>query len=664
MAAFAAALIPLTSMAVKPLHEEALLNSAPMQPTKSLRLISPKAADMDTPGSFYEGFEGRVYGMGATYDEWLPDGWQDISKSGHVVPNYNVAHNLTWRVLDNENRTSAYMARNCYAYQGEAFAYIMADVAYPGHYDLDEQDEWLITSAFTPESQEWLYFMLFYTPSTTVYNRATDTFDGRTNYLQVYASSDDGANWTKLWDLVDDEIRPNWTDERLRQNLLDYISNEYVPIYVNLKDFVGKSTKLAFRFAGKGGHGMALDNIAVGIPTPKPSFRIPNGFFKQGFSANAEYPEGMQCSLIGPSGVESVWPNTSEDALNFAWTYPDASGTLVSADSRDLTSPAYPFGSVVSTPTMVASFESKKSDPCTVNFSKMQLGGIISGKDTRGDHNEFGAGIYDIADPQHQLRMSSEYIAMYSGTDLAWEKLLGKPNGGLDVLGVCNYFPAPDVTYGFDFVDVAALVTAPLCDTTRLVMTVCTLDSKGLPDRLVGQTSVAGPDVPVHSEEMVNIRFKFPVPVIVSPEEDILVSITNFSLNSDDNIIFPYIRTDSPIYGNSLIYAISYAEEIGTTDVFYNLNGFPVSSGHFAGLLINPGVAYSSMTSDDDNLIEAPYAGITKEFTVSSSFTPDRWALTDNGLLPATWASFKAFRDGDSADTYKVSITVDENDVN
>ena len=73
-------------------------------------------ANTENRNTFFEGFENRPDGFGSVYDEWLPDGWQDLSKSGQTVPEYGEArHNLTWRVLNNDNRSSAPTCQN-YAY--------------------------------------------------------------------------------------------------------------------------------------------------------------------------------------------------------------------------------------------------------------------------------------------------------------------------------------------------------------------------------------------------------------------------------------------------------------------------------------------------------------------------------------------------------------------
>ena len=648
-------MIALGAHAVSPVEDSPVHGSTPAPMLQRSARVALGAASTENRNTFFEGFEARPDGFGPYYDEWLPEGWQDVSKTGQEIPAYGVGHNLTWRVLNNENRTSAYMARPCYAFEGEAFAFIMSDVAYVGHTDLVVQDEWLITPAVTPQAEDWLYFKLFYSPSWSVYNRKTDSFDSRNTYLEVYASDDNEATWHKLWNVIDDEIKPKWSDDQLRADLIKYDAIEYTPIYVNLKDYVGKPIKLAFRFAGSLGHGVAIDNVAVGVPMPKPSYSLPEGFFKKGLSEIAEYPS--EFSLIGPHNTKATWTNTSKDALLYQWNYAGATGAMESTDAIDLVTPEYPMGTVVSTPQLTASFESRVSDPFQSDFPKMQLGGLLRGTDTTGHEGEFSAGYYDIADPRHVLRISSEYLAMYSGTDLAWEKLLGKLDGSVDILAISNYFPAPEVPYGFDFADVAVYIKEPLSPKTNLKMTVCTLDQNGLPDKAIAVAVLNGADVPYSPDTYVNLRFRFPVPVYVDSE--ILVNIVDFNLE-EDNIIFPYVRTTSEIYGNSLIYAQLYDPEIGSTDTFYNLNGFPVTEGHFAGILMNLGVSYSSMEHTGESTMELPAEGGSKEFKIKAHHGSDRWTLTEDGVTPVSWAYFAGKYD-EATDTHTLTVTVEKN---
>lgn len=639
--------------AIRPVVEEAPIKKETKQSLSRSAKVDAENADI-----FFEGFEDRPEGYGTTYDEWLPDGWQDVSKSGETVPTDGSRHNLTWRVLDNDNRQSAPNVANL-AYEGRAFAFIMADVAYDGHYELKEQDEWLISPTVTPEAENWLYFKLFYNPAWTVYNSTTKTYDARNNQLEVYVTEDDGANWTKLWNVIDDEISGKYTEEELADILIDVSRSEFDPIYVNLKDYIGKPIKIAFRYFGSHGHPMSIDNVAIGIPMPKASYEIPNGFFKQGISKQIDYPADPK--LLIPYGVEAKWVNTSEDVLAYEWTYSDATGAAATSEVEDLVTPAYERLGTYDTPVLKCFFESRESEPFHVGFAKMQAGGVLHGKDTEGNEGEFGVGYYDITDPNKAIRVTSDYISLHPEGDSYWEMILGQLDGALNILGVGCVYNGTDVAYGFDYVDVAARVHN-LEDDTVLKMSVYELDGDAIPQDLLGEASLKGSDVEL-SDTYMNLNFKFPVPVNVPANTDILVLLTGFNREAD-NIVFPYVMTTSPIYGNSVMYMEAYDsnEGGGWYETFYNLNNFPLSGdGHFAGLLLSLGASYSWMDLvGDDNMIEVPAAGGEKTFTVDACHAPERWVLSEDGKSIADWASFTVQKD-EATGFYAVTLAIGEN---
>jgi hypothetical protein len=142
--------------------------------------------------TFFEGFEGWD---GKTYD-WIPAGWQDISKAGHVAPADSAARakemNLTWTVSspfwDATPDGSSY------------YAYCQNDVPDTIH-ALTDNDEWLITPAITPKTGDHMYTYAKTRPGWTLLNMDTfSAFDAKNNWMEVYVTADDGANWTKVWD--------------------------------------------------------------------------------------------------------------------------------------------------------------------------------------------------------------------------------------------------------------------------------------------------------------------------------------------------------------------------------------------------------------------------------------------------------------------------------
>lgn len=605
--------------------------------------------------TFFEGFEDRPEGLGDYYDEWLPDGWQDISKSGQTVPEYgDYRHNLTWRVMSNDGRTNSPTCSN-YAYEGENFAFIMADVAYGDYVDLKNQDEWLITPEVTPKSEDWLYFQIYFSAPWTVYNRTNNDFTGQNNSMEIYVTTDDGNNWEKIWSLIDDEIRPNWTDEQLRSGLTGDTQQDFTPIYVNLEKYVGKTVKVAFRYFGRLGHPIAIDNVAIGVPQPIASYTLPAGFLRQGLSPYVEYPANP--TLLAPFGTEATWVNTSESILSSEWTYAEANGDMTTSNVKNLITPAYPYGSTVATPSLVGIFESRRSEPFTQNHKLMQAGGSLYGQDTEGYECEFSVGHYDIADPYHTIGMTQDLISFHPDLNLIWETRLGVMPSTIDIAGFCNLYYASPSEYGFDFVDVAAIVTdAPQAD-SEMIMTVYLLDDLGQPSDFVGMSVLKGSDIPV-SNNPVNIRFKFDVPVYIPAGRDYITLLTHSDRESD-TIILLYVKTPtSSITGNSLVYLWSYDSTYEYWyDTFFNLNNFTFSGSHFAGLCQSVGATYSSMKLiGSDNEIKAPMQGTTKEFTIQTEQPADRIAVTEDGRTKPEWANCTITPGTDGTHTVKIEV--------
>ncbi len=653
-ATMAIALAGASAMAVSPL-QDAPVPAASMPAFSTSARITPVAPAASEYETFFEGFEDRPEGFGLYYDEWLPDGWVDMSRSGLTVPEVGEPrHNLTWRVLSNDSRGNA-PACNNYAYEGECFAFIMADAAYDGHYDLAYQDEWLISPTITPKHEDWLYFRLYYNAAWTIYDSKADIFNKRNNVLEVYVTVDNGKTWNKAWDLVDDEITPKWTEEMLRAELINWQKQDFTPIYVNLSAYEGKPVKVAFRYSGNMGHSMAIDNVAVGVPQPVAMYDLPAGAFKQGISPAAEYPSVP--TLLMPFGHESVWTNRSESVLGCEWTYTDASGARTTTDNTDLTLPAYDYGTVADTPSLVGIFESRRSEPYFCAHSRIQAGGLLTGKDEAGNECDFGAGYYDIADPAHMIRVSSNYISFNPELNLAWETLLGVMPYSIDVTGFCNFYPSSPAPYGFDFADVLALIPDPVSAGAEMVMSVFLLDASGQPSEIAGQAVLS--EFPTDPSNFVNLRFHFDVPVYVPAGRDIITLLT-FTNNDNDTVVFGYVKTTSPNVGNSLLYLWAYdSESGGWYETFHNLNNFPLNDGyHFAGMLQSLGVAYSSLELiGGQSSVTIPKEGATMTFNVKGQYPGgiSHMAVTDNGVFKPDWATYSIKEETDGSATVTVT---------
>ena len=179
---------------------------------------------------------------------------------------------------------------------------------------------------------------------------------------------------TRILSLIDDEIKTKYSEDDLRADLITR-NRDYEPIYVNIKPYLGKQVKFAFRYFGNLGLPMAIDNVAVGVPMPVSSYVVPGAALRQGISPMGEYP--VEPRLYIPSGTELSWVNTSIDVMRNEWSYSDASGAIQKSDVFNLVTPAYEFGSEHATPSLQGFFESRESEIFQSRFAKMQAGGSL-----------------------------------------------------------------------------------------------------------------------------------------------------------------------------------------------------------------------------------------------------------------------------------------------
>lgn len=654
--------------------------------TKDLTRVIRQAQSDENQNSFFEGFEGRdPNGYGYIANAWLPTGWTQFSRAGNRhMTSADGFWDLTWLTLCNDAVQHLPSNDQTMAFEGEAFAYIMADVMWGGkpiYPDLGldyatnhPQDEWLVSPAIKPNPEEWFYFQLQFRPAWCVYNRDADDFTGENTLLEVYVTEGDGttdSDWKKLWSLKD-YIEQKYTPEDLRADLTTYEKPDYVPVYVNVGDYVGKDIKVALRFFGVNGQGMAVDNVSLGIPQPKPSYTLPKGFFKQQSLTPLMTEITGTPQLLIPFDTEATWVNTSADILTNEWSYDDADGSKLTSDIYNLVTPAYNLYQKYDAPVLTGSFESRSETYQTL-YSKMQAGGRLSGTGD-GYNGELGIAYYDYLDPKCSFAQSSNTISFHQDLNNQWETLLGRMPGTIEVTGIGCVYYATDVKYGFDYVDIFAQVVGDangkLAENDSILITAFSLpDNEYEAATIIGQSMLTGADINalpvIETGNYKNLRFKFDVPVV--SDNDMLVLLSPYNIEGEDKLVFPYLKSeDDKVWGNSVVYLNVYETEDngGTYDTFYNLNAYPMSKGHFAGLTMSLGAVYSYMETDSysGETIELPIEG--GEYTINgvhSMFGPEKWALTTDRVNKSDWMSFEAAAVDGHEDEYSVTLKFDAN---
>ena len=75
------------------------------------------------------------------------------------------------------------------------------------HYGVtpEASDEWLVTPTITPQTDDLLHFYMAYNPYFMLRDR--ENGEGWLSRLEVLASTDDGANWTLIWNNYDEALK-------------------------------------------------------------------------------------------------------------------------------------------------------------------------------------------------------------------------------------------------------------------------------------------------------------------------------------------------------------------------------------------------------------------------------------------------------------------------
>ena len=298
--------------------------------------------------TFAEGFEGWD---GETND-WLPDGWQDISQSGHKAPAEGM--NFTWYVTSqnwgDEPQEGKYYARVNNAYYSGG----------PSTLIVEPQDEWMITPVLTnlPEKQK-LTFKLGFHPSRVLFNEDEKEFTSINNVLEVWALpenlTDDKleTQGTFLWDCL--AAARSFSREELIKDLQS-LGCQWWPAEVSLWDYAGKNVRLGFRYVGIRGESMNVDDVLVFKGTaiqPEPKqdkdtvivhYAIPEGCFYYGDNGDRYILPG---GVIMPAHTELTWKNDSQvpEGTTFSWHYTDpekynmsyVNFSYLDVDAQDLT---------------------------------------------------------------------------------------------------------------------------------------------------------------------------------------------------------------------------------------------------------------------------------------------------------------------------------------
>lgn len=661
----------------------------------ALALTVPAFANRER--TFYEGFEGRADASLNQNEKdfasnvWLPEGWTEFSKiEGHHnypdIPMDSQGDCLEWDYTWCTKPSSFLYGHTPY---GAAYAHVMTHNWSVGQDQTPkESDEWLVTPTIKVQDSDVLSFAVCFNPYLTLRPDADGNPTEKTNVIEVRISTDDGKTWSDaLWNSYDEAL--TYSIDELVQSIIsyDWLDN-FKTIFVELDQYYGKDVKIAFRYYGKNGADVSLDEVAVGIPYPEASYKLPSGYLWPALTEKVDLPKSPLA--YAAAGTEHTWENTSINAKTFEWTYGE-SGT---STERDLVTPAYENGTVTPFPTLNSRYGENESGVWSlVNKQapymqslgaaepKIQYGGTVGTvENSDGTECRGGLATYNMWDPEMLGVKHQQGIAISSIAETLFDNRFTK--GGvrdwdfLQSLG--TIYPQPEAPYGIDYVYANVIIENIEPDTDLRatihpwVTEVVSGQETSYADEPLATAKVTYDPAAVGAGVLTTIMFDFKdTPVTVNTPYVILISGFKRGETDEytgrpeimDEIRFPYVLSTSDTYYGSSI--ATFKEYESTIADFYPAYAYlgtfegEQPGSHIAGLLMGVGITNSTMTlQGSDNIIEVDPKGGSKTFTVEASTKPETWRLLE-GIYPCEWASFTASEK--TPGTYEVTIAVNEN---
>ena len=583
---------------------------------------------VDGTAALDEGFEGWD---GSTRD-WIPSGWQDVSKT-------NPPHSLT----DPEglNFTWEAFGAGVYAqpFQGNAFARVQVALPQEGQ-PAEQQDEWLITPAVAVSEGDNLSFYLSYSPAWTLIDMdALSTsmqfnFTSQNNILEVQISTDNGGNWSKVWDVTED--LDNYTEDELMEDLMAS-SHPYIPVIVDLSSYVGKTIQVAFRYVGIDGESMGIDNVKIGELVPEASYSKPAGIFNVGFSnemnylVNKDTKEPMYFCLA-PVYTPLTWKNTSSLCERAEWEVadPEDVNTSLFFEDYDLVAPGYGYSSI-GFPSLTAYYGDASSSYKKDNYF-LQNGGSLSPNDICA---------YDMeaaVNGTSTVTSNGYYFGFYSNVLDDWKSAF-KPSEASSIesfVGFGNFYSAPAAPYALSYVT-CMLNIDKVNTSTVLKATVYEITDEGaIGEELASGTCAANEIVSLGDGKLSYAVFNlerqqgmFTSPVTLTIDRPIFVEIT-ISGNTDDKILIPFCYQQSGASEDAGSVAVFM---MNGEKAFVYTTGLTFSGGYvFNGMLMSLGAEFTWLRSDAD-IFTAPVSGGEKSFTVESYYASSAWTVEGDAVV-------------------------------
>ena len=569
--------------------------------------------------TFYEGWE--------AYDgknlNWIPSNWTQINKTrSDTITRYNAK----WFVFG-----SAYI--NGQVVRPDAGKYMAWIVSGD-----TQRDEWLISPAFTPVLNDYLTFDLEYSAFWMYFNyplylqtgKQVVDFTKPTATIQFYVSTDNGSNWSLIWDIHDK------VNSYTNTSIYDYQKITPSSFLLPMAAYTGKTIKIAYRYVGTGGFPMTLDNIGVRKLKPVPAYRRPQGYYYLGFTP--DYGSANFNLLFGKSNQNDKWLNNSNtDSRAFEWRFVDPLNTdnyINTAEVEPVIS--YPVG-LFNAPVLTASTQLYESN--YIMGDKNIASAMMIGGKPAFSWGTLGAGNYDLS--QRIMVPVFDTIANPAVHDFVFGT---RPNKTIEA--VLNYFEKPVKPYLLDSIWVnLATFQAPAAN-TPFTMNIRKYDP------ITGTFSIIMATATSYAYNVRKLGNGFYTMIFknfLTYDDNSGLQATNDFLEINDQIMVELTGFNKPNVSLGV-----YCQSINTSHsesnayVYYNdvqtgkkvlLNSLDYV-GVSTSLLFNLGISYPYMIPND-TVFNVSAVGGSKIFKVNSFYEPVDWWL--DKALPSWLSSSSTF---------------------
>ena len=604
------------------------------------RMVPQYSSDVKYTAPFVEMFEGYD---GETID-WIPEGWQDISKTDppHVPPTEK-ALNFTWQV---EGRGFDQALEGYYSARVQNSFY--SNPENPQELINEPQDEWLITPTVSITENNVLYFYLGYRPGWVFINVDDWAFDQINNIMEVHISEDGGETWRMIWDCLDDAY--SYSNAELLESLMS-ITVWWTPFRIDLSEYAGKDIKVAFRYVGNEGESMRIDAVSIKRPEPQAYYTMPAGAFYNGFAEN--FKQSPVKSLLYGAYADCTWLNYSNvECENFEWQYTDENGTQEITSDVDLTYYCKPGQYMM--PTLMAFAQYADAVSYTMDAEYIQMGGnkVIDGQ-------QYGACNYNIDNSIGAYEMDGIYIFGSGSNDLWTSWAATNKDQEVELAAVANYFEKPNHSYYFTKVWVNAILDATT--DVKFKLEALNVENGSIDPEPFATATCTANDITfttVDGNKYATILFDFGKPVTV--ENGMMLKLSGFSNNASVkefavlNQYYP--NTDGVNYAYGFLNIREGEEETETLMPASSITTALGSLNTAFCFIIDAEFTWLECNNAD---IYASYEGSSKGLKFMTDFKTEDFVVEGEGV--GEWITYTLGAYDEDAKTQLITFTVAEN---